>query len=256
MAARKPREVKVSPEGTLKVRDMTGVVVYAPKDRHAATASAPYTRLGKVHTVVFTQDGLRVAGVLVQRPDVAAMVKRPEVFCALDALAPCDGGLRVTRGADAYDTAAHKRLGLDWDRCIIWAGMDARTEDGRDLGFVVDSEFDAQDGTVRTICIGDGSVAESLVGAVAVPPSMVVGYRDGRIIVSSEARSLSLSGGVAAKAGEGYARAKVAGAQVARKAQEEGAKVAEKASEAVGRQLGRTKGMFGAFVEEYKKASK
>ena len=63
---------------------------------------------------------------------------------------------------------------------------------------------------------------------------------------------MALSGGVAAKAGEGYAKAKVAGKEAAEKA---GEAVAE-GSRAFGKQLGRTKGMFGAFMDEYKKASK
>lgn len=261
--ARKPREVKVSPEGTLKVRDLSGVVVYAPKDRGKAVASGEYRRLGKVRTTVFSPDGRRVVGILVHRPDVAAMVKRPDVFCALDALAPCDGGMRVTRGSDAYDAEARKRLGVDWDRCIIWEGMDARTTAGRKLGFVGDAEFDATTGDVSVICVGDGSLAESLVGYVAVPASMVVGYEGGYLVVDDEAARLALSGGVAAKAGEGYAHAKEAGKQATERVRESGERAVDAASEAVergskalGRQLGRTKGMFGSFMDEFKSASK
>lgn len=260
---RKPREVRISPEGTLRLRDLSAVVVYAPKDRDAATPSGGYTRLGIVRTAVFSPDGRRVVGLLVKRPDVAGMVKRSDMFCALDAVAPCDGGLRVTRGKDAYDAEAHKRLSLDWDRCIIWEGMDAKTTNGRVLGFVEDAMFDAQTGDVQTICIGDGNVAQSLVGLVEAPVSMLEGYQDGYLVLSPAAAKLGLSGGVAAKAGEGYAKAKIAGKQAADRAREGSEKAVDAASEAVdrgsralGKQLGRTKGMFGAFVEEYKKASK
>ena len=99
------------------------VVVYAPKDRKQATASGAYSRFGRVHNVVFSPDGRRVVGIMVKRPDVVAMVAVADAFVALDALGPCDGGLRVTRGRDAYDELAQERLGLDWDRCIIWVGM-------------------------------------------------------------------------------------------------------------------------------------
>lgn len=263
MARRKAREVRVSEEGTLKLHEMTGVVVYAPKDRRAATASGPYERLGKVHNTVFSPDGRRVVGLLVRRPDVAAMVKRPDVFCAFDALAPCDGGLRVTRGADAYDAAAHKRLGIDWNACIIWEGMDARTTTGKVLGYVGDATFDATTGAVVSIGVGDGEVARSLVGLVEVPVDMLVGYEKGFLVVLPEAAKIAASGGVAAKAGEGYARAKAAGTEAVEKVRERGEVAVDAASEAVesgsralGRQLGRTKGMFGNFVSEFKKASK
>ncbi|MCI1318610.1 MAG: PRC-barrel domain containing protein, partial [Atopobiaceae bacterium] len=43
-------------------------------------------RLGKVHQVVFSPNGRQVVGILISRPDVAGMVKRDDVFCALDSI--------------------------------------------------------------------------------------------------------------------------------------------------------------------------
>ena len=252
MAIRKPREVVVSPAGTLNAKQLMDVVVYAPKDRKQATASGAYSRFGRVHNVVFSPDGRRVVGIMVKRPDVVAMVAVADAFVALDALGPCDGGLRVTRGRDAYDELAQERLGLDWDRCIIWVGMDVRSQGGRKLGFVENATFKAWEGDVVTFGVGDGNAAESLVGHLEIPVDMMQGYQDGWMIADDEAAKMALSGGVAAKAGEGYAKAKVAGKEAAEKA---GEAVAE-GSRALGKQLGRTKGMFGAFMDEYKKASK
>lgn len=270
---RTPKDVAVSEEGTLRVSDVSAAAVYVPKAGRKG-AVGTFSRLGRVHAAVFSPKGSHVVGLLVKRPDIAGMVKREDAFVALDALAPCDGGLMVTRPGDGMDDAARKRLGLDWDACVLWAGMDAKTADGRQLGYVSDAVFDARTGKVSHFCIGDGGVAQSLVGSVEVPASMVQGYRAGYMIVDAEAAGLGLSGGLAAKAGVGYAKAKIAGKEAAARAKAEGAKAAERAkaegakvaeaagdaidkgSRAVGRQLGKTKGMFGAFMDEYKKASK
>ena len=114
-----------------------------------------------------------------------------------------------------------------------------------------DAIFDETTGAVQDFLIGDGGMAESLVGFVQVPASMLVGYEKGCMIVTPEAANQGLTGGLAGKAGEATARAKAEGAKAAEKA----GKAVDKGSRALGKQLGRTKGMFGAFVEEFKKAS-
>lgn len=259
---RAPKQVDVSAEGTLRVSDVSGVAVYVPKEGRKA-ASGAFSRLGKVHMAVFTPKGDRVVGLLVKRPDIVGMVKREDVFVAIDALLPCDGGLMLPEPKANTDDAARKRLALDWDACVLWAGMDARTKSGKKLGYVSDARFEAKTGEVRAFYVSEGGVAESLVGVIEVPPSMVLGYENGFMVLSDKASRLTLTGGVAARAGEGYAKAKIAGKEVAERARVEGAKAAEAAGEAVdkgskalGKHLGKTRGMFGAFVDEYKKASK
>lgn len=237
----------------LTLSQMNGVVVYGPKGTHGKAAST-FTRLGKVHQAVFSPDGLRVVGFLVRRPDVAGMVKREDCFLALDAMAPCDGGVRATMGPDSFDAPARARLGLDWDACLIWAGMDARTTDGKVLGFVGDAEFNTKTGAVDHFMIGDGGMAQSLVGSVEIPADMLRGYEKGFMLVAPEAASLALSGGVAAKAGEGYAKAKLEGKKAAAKAGKAAGEAVDKGSRALGKQLGRTKGMFSSFMDEFKKA--
>ena len=237
----------------LTLSQMTGVAVYAPKGTHGKAAST-FAQMGKVHQTVFSPNGRTVVGFLVKRPDVAGMIKREDAFLALDALAPCDGGVRVTKGAESFDDAAIARLGLDWDNCLIWSGMDARTTEGKELGYVNDASFNTKTGAVECFMVGDGSVAQRLVGAVKIPVEMLVGYKDGYMIVTPEAAHQALTGGVAGKAGEGYARAKYEGKKAAAKAGKAAGEAVDKGSRVLGKQLGRTKGMFGSFMEEFKKA--
>ncbi len=231
-----------------KLSEFKGKPVYVPKKGKAGK----FERLGKVHMAVFSPEGTRLVGFLVRRPDIVGMVKRPDAFVALDAFEPVDGGFRVTMGDEAFDDQARKRLSLDWDRCIMWDGMDTKTTAGKSLGYVGDVTFDELTGDVDAFLVGDGNMAESLVGLLRVPASMLVGYEKGYMIVQPEAASQDLTGGLAAKAGEATARAKMEGAKAAEKAGE----AVDKGSRAIGRQLGKTKGMFGAFVDEFKKASK
>jgi uncharacterized protein YrrD len=265
----------------LKVSQLMKMKVYAPKrstgdEDLKALDVRDLKEIGVIHQAVFEPSGKRVAGFLVRRPDVGGVVKREDAFLARDAYVLGDYGFVCSMGDDSLDEKAHERLGLDWDRCIVWLGMDARTEDGRDLGWVTDISFFPKSGKVKYFYVDDGNVAKSLVGSVEIPPDLLVGYQNGYMVVDDEAATLSLDGGLAAKAGESYAKAKIGGKKAVAKAGgavEKGAYGMGKAigsaqravkkktggksaSEVVGKQLGRTKGMFGSFLDEYKKASK
>ena len=237
----------------LKLSQMNGVAVYAPKGSSGKAAKA-YTRAGKVHLTVFSPDGRRVVGFMVSRPDLAGMVKREDLFLALDAIAPCDGGVMATKADESFDDAARKRLALDWDNCLIWAGMDAKTTDGKELGYVNDAEFNSKTGEVSRFMVGDGGVAQSLVGSVVIPVDMLRGYEKGYMLVDPQVSRMELSGGVAGKAGESYARAKYEGKKAAEKAGKVAGEAVDKGSKALGKQLGKTKGMFSSFMDEFKKA--
>ena len=84
------------------------------------------------------------------------------------------------------------------------------------------------------------------------------------MLVKPEAADLSLNGGFAAKAGEGYARAKQSGKAVASKAGKVADDAVQKGARGLGRAIGKAKknaggsprGMFGAFMDEYRTASK
>ena len=85
---------------------------------------------------------------------------------------------------------------------------------------------------------------------------MLRGYENGAMVVSDEVKSLGYSGGAAAKGRRGQRRG-------GRQGQKKGAKVlddkgsvaVDKGSRALGKQLGKTRGMFKAFKDESPKAS-
>ena len=217
------------------------------------------------------------------------------------------------------DERARRRLGLDWDECIIWAGMDVRKESGSVLGYVDDVVFSPRTGRVKSVSVSEGGMANAMVGTISIESGQIVGYRDGHMVVSDDVDERALSGGFAARAGEATARAKIAAGEASAKAskvvgdavdvgshklgralgkakravveatQEEpepaeveaeqvavesvpakatrppekpstkkpsAKKAAGKAAKAAARQLGKTRGMFGAFIDEFEKSSK
>lgn len=233
-----------------RINDYQGVRVFvtkkARKDKKNPDAPAErLAKLGKVHMAVFAPDGRQLVGFLVRRPDVAGMVKREDAFLAWDSFGPCERGICVTRPNDGLDDAARKRLGIDWDSCILWEGMDARTRSGKVLGYVNDVDFDAKTGRAITFYVGDGGMARALVGSFEVPAEMVLGYapgkggQDGCMVVSDEAENLAVDGGAAAKAGEAWAAAKVKGSEVGKKAGAAASKAVDKGSFEVGRLIGK-----------------
>ena len=317
----------------ITMSELQGMRVLQPRPEGAKGRDGrpkPDRRLGKVGQLVFSPDGTHVVGILVRRPDVAGMIKRADVFCSLDGIERMgEGYLVVSREADRFDAAARRRLGIDWDRCILWAGMDVRTVSGKKLGFVSDVRFDLEEGRVAFLGVGEGSFSSSVLGLLEIPSGMLLGYDpagDGSLVVKDAAASLALSGGVAAKAGEATARLKERGREAQERAGEaldkaarrageayesgtrevgrlagrirdayregaqnppetpevEGVDVevsppdprrdrgaaqdpapeaapasgVDRAADAVGRQLGRTRGMFRAFKDEFDKASR
>lgn len=231
-----------------RVSDLVNKKVY--KRRTDRRGSESPVRFGRVHMAVFSPDGRRVVGYMIKLPDIAGMVKRPDQFVALDALSSDEEGVFIAREKDGVGDSARERLGLDWDRCIMWAGMDAKTVSGKDLGYVNDAVYDEESGSVARLCIGDGSVAQSLVGSVEVPIEMLRGYEKGFMVVDDAAAKLQLSGGVAATAGEGYARAKAGGKQAAKRAGEVASSAVDKGSFALGRAIGKAKRAISSSMAE------
>ncbi len=251
----------------LKISQLYRMRVYKPKrgnpDDPASLGKKELTQVGRIHMAVFSPNGKRVVGFMVKRPDIAGMIKQEDQFLALDSFVQGELGLVATKGKDSWDDAARKRMGLDWGHCLMWSGMDAKTTDGKELGWVSDVEFSPKTGAVSIIFVGDGGVSEKLVGNVEIPVDMLRGYSKGKMLVDPEAARLALDGGIAAKAGASYGKAKVEGKKVADKAKVEGKKAAEatsvvveKGAKGLGRQIRKSKGMFGSFMDEYKKASK
>ena len=230
----------------LSINDLYGRKVYVPKKAKKKKDVEPdeikLKKLGKVHMAVFSPDGREVVGFLVTRPDVVGMVKRADAFLAWDSFRVLDDGtLCLTREGDGLDDAARKRLGVDWDSCVMWEGMDAKTASGKKLGYVSNADFDAKTGRVGSFFVGDGGVARALVGTFQIPASMVKGYSNGCMIVDDDAANIELGGGAAAKAGEGFAKAKVKGSEAAHKAGKAAGEAVDKGSYAFGRMLGKAK---------------
>lgn len=228
-----------------KTSDLTGLRVLVLKKTKTAkdgTITDKYQKLGKVHNAVFSPDGKRVVGLMIKRPDVAGMIKREDAFLALDSFRREDAKtLVVTRAEDGLDVAARKRLALDWDSCIMWSGMDARTVAGKSLGFVSNAEFDEKTGRVTRFLTNDGGMAQALIGSFVITPDMVRGYANGCMVIDPGSRNVELDGGLAGAAGEGYARAKAKGTEVGKKAAAVAGEAVDKGSFALGRALGKAK---------------
>lgn len=229
----------------LRVAELTGRKVLVHKKTKTAkdgTTTEKYQKLGKVHNAVFYPDGRRVAGLMVKRPDVVGMVKRADAFLAWDSFAVAgDGSLLVSDAEAPLDDRAIKRLGLDWDACIIWSGMDARTTSGKSLGYVSDAEVDERTGRVTRFLTTDGGMARALIGSFVITPDMVRGYSNGCMVIDPGDRAVELDGGLAGAAGEGYARAKAGASKVGKQVGAAAGKAVDKGSFALGKALGKAK---------------
>ncbi len=229
----------------LKVSQLYNMHVYAPKGgrrgkkaaEKAVAGEVEYGKIGRIHMTVFTPDGSRVVGFMVKRPDIAGMVKREDLFLGFDSFKLVDKGknVRVTRGEESFDDAARGRLDVAWDRCVMWEGMDAKT-------------------AVSKFFVGDGGVAQKLVGSVEIPASMLRGYDKGWMIVDPAAAKLELNGGAAARAGEATARAKVDAERAGKKIGEGAAVAVDKGSRGLGKMIGDTRRAFQEASGEPAKA--
>lgn len=271
----------------LDTKDLSGMRVYSAK---GAGRTGGGHSLGKVRHAVFHPRKRRVLGLLVKRPDALLMFHRHDLFVPLGTFDIRDGGIYPNENAQSEGKDLFKRLGISWDSCVLWAGLPVMAEDGTVLGTVRSARFDARTGDVESIEVEQGLAAKALLGRLTVPAEMVRGFRRGvgvelaasddvqdvegepgteladpdvdasrgALVVSDEAKALVAEGGMAEKAGRASA---VAADTVERKVKPAASQAAEKTGEAVnagafalGRQLGRTKGMFSEFKQEFDKA--
>jgi sporulation protein YlmC with PRC-barrel domain len=192
------------------------------------------------------------------------MFKRKERFLAWDAFRVLDGRVVATIDRDSWDEPACKRLGINWDECLILEGMLLVTSDGEKVGTIDSVEYDERSGKAISLEVTDGAAARALIGVSKIPLELIIGYQDGRVVAKRAAAEVKTEGGLAAKAGEQTAiatqaikektasarkTASVAGKQAGKAANQ----ALEVGSRALGRQLRKTKGMFKGFREEYKK---
>lgn len=136
-------------------------------------------RIGKVRRFVFHPSEKRLVGFIVKRPDRVLMFHRSDLFVALDSVEFSEEGLLVTNESTGTGSAAINRLQLDWDRCVMWVGMQLVTQNGTPLGHVGTVDFDPATGKVLCLQVDEGATAHALLGDTKVPPSMILGFRWG-----------------------------------------------------------------------------
>jgi uncharacterized protein YrrD len=221
-------------------------------------------RIGKVLRAVFRPDASALAGYIIARPDLLFMFKRRDRFLAWDAFRVLDGRVVATIDRDSWDEPACRRLGIDWDECLILEGMQLVTSDGEKVGTIDGIEYDERTGKTIAFEVTDGAAARALIGVSKIPRELIIGYRDGRMVARRAASEVKTEGGLAAKAGEQTAIATQAikektelvrktASDVSKKAGKAASQALDIGSRALGKQLGRTRGMFKGFRDEYKK---
>jgi uncharacterized protein YrrD len=221
-------------------------------------------RIGKILRAVFYPDGRSIAGYIIARPDLLFMFKRKDRFLAWDSFRVLDGRVVATIDHDSWDAAACKRLGIDWDECLILEGMPLATSNGENVGTIDAVEYNERSGKVAALHVTDGVAARTILGTSKVPAKLIVGYRDGRIITECKASDIQMEGGLASKAGEQTAvvthaikekteSVRKTASNVSAKTGKVAGQALDVGSRALGKQLRRSKGMFKAFRDEYRK---
>jgi sporulation protein YlmC with PRC-barrel domain len=236
-------------------------------------------KLGRAYAVVFHPKKAKAVGLIVKRPDLLLMIKRKDWFVALDSLKQKDKNFVVdATNKGAFGEAAFKRLDIDFDSCILWEGMPVATESGKDLGLISNVDIDKKTLEIKSIDVSSGGIDKALVGASTIARENLLGYDNGCIRVKEETPEALGDGGVAAKAGETWAKGKHAASEASAKAgdainkgayktgqaigsvknaaKKRGLGSVEDAKKTAGNQLKKSRNMFKEFKEEYKKASR
>ncbi len=156
------------------------------------------------------------------------MVKQDDRFVPLDSVEFHEGGLLCAGTKESFDAAACKRLGLDLDHHHLGGVADVICESGKFLGYVMDVSLDVTTGEVDCFCALGRQHRFRARGFFEIPAAWVVRYDKGRMIVKDQAADLELSGGLAAKAGEGYAQAKDSAKKATAKFDEKASVVVDK----------------------------
>lgn len=262
--------------GLVSTKDLTGKKVWVGRPQKGDPDAVK--KMGRVRACVFHPTSKRCVGFLVKRPDVALMFHRADLFVAVNGYDVVDGFVVVRDDPAATDRGACKALGIDLDDCVLWVGLPAMCEDGTDFGTIDNVWFHPGTGDVDALEVSRGATANTLLGKRRVPAADIRGFRRGMgtqlyvaddgderalgaIVVSDAVKDADVQGGVAEKAGAATAVAADKAKRAAEKAKpkvKEASAVAGKAVEkgvyATGRQIGRTKGMFSSFKNEFNKA--
>lgn len=166
-------------------------------------------KYGRVRNVIFHPSKPQAVAITVKRPDLLWMFKRKDRFAALDKISLTESGdiLLELSDDEAWDNGACKRLGIDMDRCIIWDNMNVRNLEGADLGaisnIVLNDEL-----KIESIDVSSGDINRALLGSADIVVDRLRGYDpDAQAIVADvKPEEVTVNGGVAAKAGEAWAK--------------------------------------------------
>lgn len=231
----------------LTLRQLERATVYGAPDKR----SRERPKVGRIADVVFAPDGMRVVGFVVERSDIAFMVRRKDLMLALDRAKMTDDGVQVD-GSAAWGSAAGKRLGIDWDKSVVWRGMPVHTEAGVQLGLVRDAVFDPASGELNALGLTTGATADLAVGVRDLPARMVKGFDGEGVIVTDEALSVEVDGGASASAGRATAVAVDAAGRVAAVASARAGKAAAAAAptvDAAARAAGEVAGKAAVYTK-------
>ena len=219
--------------------------------KRVAVDSDKLVYLGKIHHGVFAPHSTRLVGFMIKRPDIICMIKRSDLFMALDSFAVSNDSryddntgaevLFCDNPAEGLGDVAIKRLGLDWNQCVMWFGMDVMTQSHKNLGRIVDFTFSPHSGEVEHFEASTTQAATALIGNVMIAPQHVNGCKKQTMIVSDEVGAHSFSGGVAGKVGEAVGKVQVHSTKACKTFMKHAEKGVEKGSHSLGRALGKAK---------------
>ena len=184
------------------------------------TKKGKQRKFGRVRNVVFHPSKPQAVGLLIKRPDLLWMIKRKDRFVALDKVSYNQDGNVVAELTDAaaWDAAACKRMGFDLDSCIIWDNMSVRNLQSDDLGVISNIVLD-DDLRIASVDVSSGGINRAILGSADIAASLLRGYDPDKqaIVADISSDDITVSGGVAAKAGEAWAKGshKVAQGQAA-----------------------------------------
>jgi len=193
---------------TLSLREVSRYSVYSAKGK----------RIGRVVDAIFHPEKAEVVGYLVQRPRILFVWDRKDRHLALDRTTVREDRRLEVDGRDAWDAGAARRLGIGWDRSVLWVGMPVRTKGGTALGTVRDGLYDPETGVLEALGLSTGVAADLAVGVRDLPAREVVGFDGETVVVVDAAAKVELGGGAAAEAGRQTAVAKKVAGDAATKA--------------------------------------
>lgn len=179
----------------LTLHDLDRLPVFGEKKRDGTRK-----RVGRIADVIFHPEKPVAIGYLVGRPDILFLFRRKDLVLAFDRARVLADKV-VVDGKQAWGKPAGKRLGIDWDKAVVWRGMSIRSERGTALGYVRDAVIDEDDGRLNGLGLTGGMAADVAIGTVDMPARLVKGWDGSAIVVREEARAIESDGGAAVVAG-------------------------------------------------------